>query len=39
MDSQRLQAAFPGYDRFLGIRKEPDPSGTFLSPHPSPAFG
>lgn len=39
MDRQRLQAAFPEYDRFLGIRERLDPSGTFLGPHLSPAFG
>jgi FAD/FMN-containing dehydrogenase len=39
MDRQRLQAAFPQYDRFTGIRERLDPSGTFLGPHLSPAFG
>jgi FAD/FMN-containing dehydrogenase len=39
MNRQRLQGAFPQYDRFLGIRERLDPSGTFLGPHLSPAFG
>ena len=39
MDRQRLQAAFPQYDRFTGIRERLDPSGTFLGPHLNPAFG
>jgi FAD/FMN-containing dehydrogenase len=39
MNRQRLQAAFPQYGRFLGIRERLDPSGTFLGPHLSPAFG
>jgi hypothetical protein len=39
MDRQRLQQAFPQYDRFTGIRKHLDPAGTFLGPHLSPAFG
>jgi hypothetical protein len=39
MDRQRLQAAFPEYDRFLSIRKHLDPSGAFLGPYLSPAFG
>jgi len=39
MDRQGLQAAFPGYDRFLGIRKKLDPSGAFLGLHLSTAFG
>lgn len=38
MGRQRLQAAFPEYDRFAGIRKRLDPSGAFLGPHMSPAF-
>jgi FAD/FMN-containing dehydrogenase len=39
MDRQRLQQAFPQYDRFTGIREHLDPAGTFLGPHLSPAFG
>ena len=39
MDRERLQAAFPEYDRFLAIRKRLDPSGAFLGPHLSQAFG
>lgn len=39
MDRQRLQAAFPEYDRFLRIRKNLDPSDAFLGSHMNPAFG
>ena len=38
MDRERLQAAFPEYDRFLAIRKRLDPSGAFLGPYLSQAF-
>jgi hypothetical protein len=39
LDSERVQQAFPQYDRFTGIRQQLDPSGTFLGPHLSPIFG
>lgn len=39
MDKQRLQAAFPEYDRFESIRERLDPSGAFLGPYLSPLFG
>ena len=39
MDRQRLQAAFPEYDRFLRILKNLDPSDALLGSHMNPAFG
>jgi FAD/FMN-containing dehydrogenase len=38
MDRQRLQAAFPEYDRFRAVRERLDPSGVLLGPHLSPLF-
>ena len=37
-DRQRLQAAFPEYDRFVGIRRRLDPDGVFLGSYLGPAF-
>jgi hypothetical protein len=39
MDGQRLERAFPAYDRFLDIRERLDPSGAFLGPYLSSHFG
>jgi hypothetical protein len=39
LDRERVQQAFPQYDRFIGIREHLDPSGAFLGPHLSPIFG
>jgi len=39
LDAERVQQAFPQYDRFIGIREHLDPSGAFLGPHLSPIFG
>jgi FAD/FMN-containing dehydrogenase len=30
---ERLHATYPGVDRFISIRREFDPRGTFLNPH------
>ena len=39
LDPARLAPLYPEWDRFLTLREEWDPRGTFLNPHLRDLFG
>lgn len=39
LDRQRVEALYPGYERFQRVRREIDPNDLFLNPHLSALFG